>query len=347
MGGWDAYCAICGVVTTEIYWPEEGEEEEEYTYDPSIISREDSKWITHVRLLTQDVDSGKYGNLTMPVANQNLQTECLCRSIHFTPPATFWDYGAFNYPKEDGECTHMTYGMDSDLSAAFPVHDACADQLARVLAPETLDLETLYETFKLCSHGSDSTSFLNLDYDGVEACMDQYWLVMRGTEDYVTSPSPSPQQLEWYRAVVDHLPERLDKTPAIVDGYNPQNDPFCKLQPELLLHVMSYMTMTESTRWREASRPVASLPVMNSFWKSKIHADMPWLYDFSEPKDKPVALVDWEALYKALYRAAYTGSIHKQEKLTSRRRIWKVCSQILKVYRQELESKEKQKQMGT
>ncbi|KAH7176008.1 hypothetical protein EDB81DRAFT_751425 [Dactylonectria macrodidyma] len=244
MGGWDAYCAICGVVAMEIYWLGEEEEQEEDSYDPSTVCREDLKWLSY-------------------------------------------DFRTFTYTKGDDECTHMS-----------------------ALAPETLDLQILYETFKICSLTSQG-SYLDLEYDGVEACMEQYWVVMRGTEDYVTSLSSSPRLLDWYRSVVNLLLERVERFPAIVDGYKSLNDPFCKLQPELLLYIMSYMTMTEATRWREASRRVASLAVVNSFWKSKIHADMPWLYDFSEPKDKPAALVDWEALYKAPYKAVFTDGIHK------------------------------------
>ncbi|KAF4458678.1 dihydroorotate dehydrogenase (fumarate) [Fusarium albosuccineum] len=222
----------------------------------------------------------------------------------------------------------ITYDVDYETPISFPLHDACIHELRQIVAPKTLDLEALYTVFQSLFEDDGLHDCLNIDYGGAEAFMMQYWVVDRGAEEFVTSPISTAELRRWYASVMGILPGRGVEEPVIQLGPDSKRDPFSGMPSELLLHMMEYMSMAEACSWREASRSVARLVVGRSFWESKFHQDMPWAYDFIEPTQP----LDWEAFYKAVYRAACTKGAHKHRTLANRRRIWGIFSQILSRY---------------
>jgi len=122
-----------------------------------------------------------------------------------------------------------------------------------------------------------------------------------------------------------------------------QNDPFCKLPVELIHHIAYYTEGHELIALRQVSRFVRQATRSNSFWKRMLLREQAWLWDtpFSlecwEPPGEAAGtqhLVDWEKLYivMEMSTARCFGTKGTMMALANRRRIWKVCEQIARVY---------------
>jgi hypothetical protein len=122
-----------------------------------------------------------------------------------------------------------------------------------------------------------------------------------------------------------------------------QHDPFCKLPVELIHHVASYMEGHELIALRQVSRFVRQATRSSSFWKRLLLREQAWLWDtpfsvaFWEPSGEAGStqhMVDWEKLYIVMENSTASGFGTKgaMMALANRRRIWKVCGEIARVY---------------
>lgn len=225
---------------------------------------------------------------------------------------------------------HSSYDDGGDLALGYPMHDACFEQLRRVLAPKPIDPRVLYRLFNRysCPPGGP----LDISYGGIEEYHHQYWPSARGAEHMVFSPCSSPELQAWYQSLIKPAPENQDRPPAIQESAKPGNDPFEKLQPEILLHIMSYMVMPHAWPWRVASRAVARLELRDSFWKLRFQQDLPWLYDFPRLDEDLADHIDWESLYKRIWRAVLTHGPERNLALANRYRMWNIIGWVANVY---------------
>jgi hypothetical protein len=122
-----------------------------------------------------------------------------------------------------------------------------------------------------------------------------------------------------------------------------QNDPFCKLPTELIHHIANYMDGHELIALRQESRFVRQATRSSNFWKRLLLREQAWLWDtpfsvaFWEPSGKAAStqhLVDWEKLYIVMEKstARCFGTKGAMMALANRRRIWKVCEEMARVY---------------
>ncbi|KAJ3522394.1 hypothetical protein NM208_g12875 [Fusarium decemcellulare] len=370
--GSDTYCALCGALAKELFWPDESEfEDEEFLnpYNTNIISREDCEWLDNVRILSE--------NSGLPSLNR----------AFLSSRVRGHDFGRYNridgevFPT--GDLSIQTYVDGEEAALAFPIHSECYDQLCIALAPEPVDLDILYATFKgLCKTGYASS--LNLDYGAVKRCMSQFWGTGGGTEDFVTAPSTDTALLEFYRALIRDSPLADDQNPLVVSRIGPgaegtsASDPFYKLSPELALQIMDLLDTPSVCRWRASSRPIARITLGNGFQRSRIYHDKPWLYDLFTTESMSNLGVDWgyvnqkldsvtarsERIARQLEdlqrerrnaprrrgRSPQTNNYdfgirdwsNMNIKLTNRRRIWSVISQVLDLYYPRKAAKERE-----
>jgi hypothetical protein len=118
-----------------------------------------------------------------------------------------------------------------------------------------------------------------------------------------------------------------------------QQDPFCRLPTELIHHVTDHMDGQELIALNRASRSVWHATRSTSFWKRRLLREQAWLWDspfsisFWTATDTQHA-IDWEKLYMVLEKSTGRGFGTKGEMmgLANRRRIWKVCGEISRVY---------------
>jgi hypothetical protein len=131
-----------------------------------------------------------------------------------------------------------------------------------------------------------------------------------------------------------------------------QNDPFCKLPVELIHHIANYTEGHELIALRQVSPFVRQATRSSIFWKRMLLREQAWLWDtpFSlecwEPSGKAAGTqhsVDWEKLYIGMEKstARCFGTKGAMMALANRRRIWKVCEQIARVYWKKWPKREK------
>ncbi|KAM0433950.1 hypothetical protein ACHAPT_003894 [Fusarium lateritium] len=324
MGGRDTWCALCGAVTHAPWWSDE-DDGEPNTYDHAVITREDTLWMGECTLLTT---MGKEDDRQDTSPPQDSPTNAL-HSMHLIP-ATYWDHGAFEFDSEEEGGMRSAYEENGELALAFPMHDACFEQLRRILAPKSIDPGVLYRLLQ--RYIDPPAGPLNISYGGAEEYHEQYWYSARGAEHIAVSPASSHELLAWYQSCIKPLPESLDKPPPIRASSEPGNDPFERLQPELLLHIMNFMAMPFAWKWRMASRAVARLELRDSFWRLRFKQDLTWLYDFPRIDKDLADQVDWETLYKTMWRAVLTDGPEKNLALANRYRMWSIIEWVADVY---------------
>jgi hypothetical protein len=120
-------------------------------------------------------------------------------------------------------------------------------------------------------------------------------------------------------------------------------DPFCKLPVELIQHVAGYMEGHELIALRQVSRFARQATQSDSFWKRRLLGEQAWLWDthfsvaYWESSGKAASKeqsVNWEKLYIVMEKstARCFGTKGAMMALANRRRIWKACKEIEKVY---------------
>lgn len=132
-----------------------------------------------------------------------------------------------------------------------------------------------------------------------------------------------------------------------------QQDPFYKLPSELILHTTSYMEGPDILALRKASLSFRNTTNDSKFWKSLLQREQKWVWDsifdlkFWESSERPQGqTIDWKKLYTLLEKSTgYSyGLKGEMMALANRRRIWKVCERIGKVYENVLQQGEELKE---
>lgn len=188
----------------------------------------------------------------------------------------------------------------------------------RHIGKDKLDADVFYETVKALPDPGNSC--LGLDYGDALECMDQYWCTTRGTEWLIMSPIHVPELEAFFKDLPKFDPEEMDSQ-AELRGPR-QNDPFSKLAPEIMVNIMSSLTLKGMGNFRLASRVARNIELGNHFWKKKVEKDMPWLFDI--PEEAQVSPdIDWKRIYGKMLHASRAPSKSVIRGLANRRRIWK------------------------
>lgn len=149
-------------------------------------------------------------------------------------------------------------------------------------------------------------------------------------------PTSIPQLEEYYRVLPTITTVMAEADPPRMDWISTiKSDPFSRLAPEILLHIMTYLDITSVMKLRAASRAVTHVVLTNSYWKVRMGRDMPWLYDLPHVEEEggKVALsIDWARVYKELFLASRANSATRILGLVNRRRIWELSAQIREPY---------------
>ncbi|KAJ4218128.1 hypothetical protein NW759_008722 [Fusarium solani] len=241
-----------------------------------------------------------------------------------------------------GTIKQYAYNNQTDFPVAFPVHAVCMYLFQKMLEPQELDLECVYKAFKKFASSAPSRC-LTLDYGGAERFMGKYWKFAPGERHYLVTPSTDQALRRWYTRLQNQPPETNGETRVVKRLPSLRDDPFVKLPPELVLLTTEHMTMADFCQWRGASRRTALLPLENKNWRDRLIRDMPWMFDVPYPEisESPV---DWEEVYKTLHLASFSHGVHRSPALINRKRIWQVCSPLVKAFHDEMAIQNKEKE---
>jgi hypothetical protein len=178
-GSWDCHCALCcgplhvccvGIGKGEGDQGEASVSEnsafEEYSYSPSLVSEESTKWIHQCRALCYDSSN---------------------EAVFLSGVGHYDNYGYFEL-REPGSDPHDTnpdmYHCYEDSGEwevlTFPFHEACYRVLAERLGyDESSEIDT-YTLYKVFRQYNNSVYELGLDYGGIET--EQTWACRLGEE---------------------------------------------------------------------------------------------------------------------------------------------------------------------
>ncbi|KAM0430870.1 hypothetical protein ACHAPT_005502 [Fusarium lateritium] len=295
------------------------EDEEDAQYDPELVSEESLEWLAEVSCLGFN-PSALDGDRTF-----------------FADAEPYDDYGQLilrpgddpNQPEEtDINCY---YPSEANKSSVFPFHKVCYRMLQRVVAynkgSPSVDGGVLYTVMAGLS-GQYSTC-LEINYGPISG-REQFWEPHPGEEFSVTNPDDVD---DFYH----HLQEKLisgsfqPSTEASVLGpASPDDDPFSRLSGELIREIANIVPCDALLSLRSVSRPFYHDTRSNSFWKSRIATDMPWLWDLNETLGVVAAQLDYRKLY-AWLEVVTTPKFGVETPflaIANRRRIWKSCIEI-------------------
>lgn len=227
------------------------------------------------------------------------------------------------------------YHWTSDDSWCAPFHTCCREVLCRYLTISVshLDKEAFFETLHSMAQKFEHGISLEIDYGDVSEEMDQYWLTERDMEHYVFNPV----EVKGLKGFLANLPQRNVSIDGPAKAFNTKGDPFATLPPDILLIVMTHLKkMATVFKVRRASPAFANLELTNSFWRNRLHSDMPWLWDLPAPMtEQQRNETDWQFVYRKLYWGS-KGFSQKKNKiygLCNRRRIWEqLCPTFADAY---------------
>lgn len=112
---------------------------------------------------------------------------------------------------------------------------------------------------------------------------------------------------------------------------NPDNDPFSKLSNELIREISNLVPYNTLLALRSVSRPFYHDTLSNTFWKSRIASDMPWLWELGYIADIMTATqTDYMKLYGwlELETKPEFGVESPFLAIANRRRIWDSCLEL-------------------
>lgn len=206
--------------------------------------------------------------------------------------------------------------------------------LLKQIGQEKLDSDVFYETMKaLAGENGDNKRLEKVDYGDAVDCMGQFWCTSKGTEWLVMPPLRIPELLDYFH----NLP-RLDHEAGSEAGtWGPsQPDPFAGLAPEILVKIISSLSLKSLCDFRLASRVARNLEPGNHFWRRRVLSHMSWLFDFPEEAKASVS-VDWRRVYGKMLHASRPESRTVIHGLANRRRIWEhMLPQFIKPYLENL-----------
>lgn len=313
MGCFHVYCALCGG-PFQLYW--EPRENSQRSYDPDVLDDpEDPElaWLSEFRVI-----------------GENPEAEGPTK-IWISGPAIDYENGAMNYEPGDPPDPALpepgdvsVYQWEPDEPWAAPFHTCCREVLCRYLCISVshLDKEVFFETLYSMAERDTYATSLEIDYGDVMDGMEQYWWTERDMEHFVFNPVV----VKGLKGFLANLPQRNVSIDRPATAFNTRGDPFATLPPDILLIIMTHLKkMATVFEARRASPAFANIELTNSFWRNRIHSDMPWLWDLPGAiTEQQRNETDWQFVYRKLYWGS-KGFSQKKNKiygLCNRRRIW-------------------------
>ncbi|KAK2616446.1 hypothetical protein QQS21_000688 [Conoideocrella luteorostrata] len=328
MGGADVYCALCGGPLCPQWWEEQEDNDDAGSdggeeYD-STLRPEDRimNWLRDVRLICENPNSPN------PM------------KVYISGVASHEDHGIFdvgaghdpNFPR-DLQGPINAYSWTHENPLAIPFHWPCYCLLCKAVGQDELDKESLYAALKGLAHTEEYENALNIDYGPVSEFQEQYWVCQRGYEYLMFSPCNVPPLDAYYSG----LPKvKSQPKGANISKATDTTDIFARLPPETQLLILGFLDISDVLHLRAASSSVFNLDLRNSFWRTRVSHDMPWLYDIPALQSRRlIDSIDWAQVYKDLYIASSdtAGKDKIIHGLVNRRRIWQtILPQVTKPY---------------
>lgn len=333
-------------------------DEEDGTYDPTIISIEDASWSLDIQCLGSNEES--------PAPSK----------IFISGNCHYADYGDIDVESgsdpsgPDQVTTRKAYQDVDDEGPVFPFHPKCFELFKRIIAfrkglrlkaqllPDgdwelntsclEIDKDLLMGIFLELWEGESHA--LDISYGEPPPPQDQYWIPNSGEELFIADPGKRNDLVvnaihdKWHAMDYQHT-ESLTK---------PSNDPFAQLPLELLLIITSALQPRPLLNLLHASGHVRRRLDHNiSFWRQRFEDDMPWfyeihsfLYDLLNGTDCDAKCsttspdTSWlagQSLPHFFAWADYTTKPRLHFKgpfmgIANRRRIWGVCKQVVDPY---------------
>ncbi|KAL9109761.1 MAG: hypothetical protein Q9227_005630 [Pyrenula ochraceoflavens] len=365
MGDWDFYCALCAssfhkidaddnpiASVLEVEGEREGWEEENLdefngvgyngrkAWIQKYFPQATLRWHGELHALAYNTEKGKAW-----ISGQGWWSSY--GSIHVSPGQ---DEGA---PDEGGICLHAYTHIDEIDEFGLPVHENCfSGILPRAIGfafgqadwtswtAERIEKDLLY----MVTHRVASKSAFTLpqiDYGERNSEIQQYWGVYWSDLCSISDPLNIPSLRVYY----ENLPKLQalgTDTPTLKSTFVPGNDSFLQLSTELILAIADLLPIRDFVALRASSRTTSVVLSTPSIWRKMIDRDMPWLWELQGIDDAQVT--DWYRVYKDLYRGSFEQPTLGNEAspkngqhpgLWNRRRIWKACIQVAKLYTDE------------
>ena len=222
----------------------------------------------------------------------------------------------------------------------IPYHRACYHILEKAIASSTgapVDVDVLYGALRriAASHPEIQAAKVlpGIDYgEAARAHRGGWWWPRQGYETYTWDPTDIPELRAYYAEmpVLQEMSSGFEQA----RGRDPvvrrsTSDPFASLPTNVLHSILHPLPISSVGRLRRASPAIARITLSNTFWASKIHHDMPWLYDLP---DNVSPDLDWASIYQHLWLRSQHDFPFQMRGLVNRRRIWAICAQIAQPY---------------
>ncbi|CAH0045205.1 unnamed protein product [Clonostachys solani] len=199
-----------------------------------------------------------------------------------------------------------------------------------------LSNRSFYEVLKGLDENAEYGTSLNIEYGDISPAMGDTWCRNGGEEYFLFNPVHVTGLKELYQN-----PPRCDDSITYEKKMiNVEGDPFRKFSQEIILLIMSELDVPTIFKMRQSSPAFSNTELRVGFWISHIVGDMPWLWDFPASTLIHIDGVDWEQIYRTLYRGSRYNMAHgvQVNGLRNRRRIWEQMCPVFAVPYRENES---------
>ncbi|RSL65569.1 hypothetical protein CEP53_003658 [Fusarium sp. AF-6] len=307
----DTYCALCGVLIGYRGFAFGTDE-----YDQTRLAEHGTSWVRDVWLIRRHPTSLK---------------------VSLLGPATLirWGFNGFIFPQQDQPRANIqAYKWSIGCDLILPLHTACYNILGKVAAPGAIDLEVLLEVFKTHFPANSGVS-LDLDYGAASVFQKNNWVRRHGFEYLVTSPTEIPHVDDLTRSILQdsRLGEQQYSFPSYEWVNLAQDGVIRAVTPEVLEWIASYLDAEDLCSFRLVSKQFVAATSANSFWRSRVRLDTPWMAEFLDSSDIQHDDVDWRKLYQTLQEIVVEKpSSPYIPGIRNRCRIWELCADLMKEY---------------
>ncbi|RSL85128.1 hypothetical protein CEP51_003513 [Fusarium floridanum] len=306
----DTYCALCGVLIGYRGFAFETDE-----YDQTRLAENGTGWISDVWLIRRHPTSLKV-SLFGPAS--------LMRRL----------FNVFVFPPQDQLRSKVqAYTWSTECILILPLHTSCYDILCKVASPEVIDLEILFDVLKTHFPVNSGVS-LDLDYGAASVFQQDKWAPCHGFEYLVTSPTEIPHVDSLTRSILQD--SRLGEQHSFpsYEWVNLAQDGVIRaVPPEVLERIASYLDAKDLCSFRLVSKQFVAASSANSFWRSRVSLDTPWMAEFLDRSDIQHDDVDWRKLYQTLREIVVEKpSSPYIPGIRNRCRIWELCTNLMKEY---------------
>ncbi|KAL6365163.1 hypothetical protein LRP88_01144 [Fusarium phalaenopsidis] len=334
MPDFDCYCAFCGVVLNDspgigsrdpealnrrresvregLLFSDDGSPDylehfdEDHRYDPGLVSQESLEWLADISCIGFNEDGLEEDRSFFAKAEPYDDYVILIQTNQRKQPKT----GKSSRQALNTMLTTLSYyPVEDNSSPVFPFHNVCYEIFERAMfftkGSSMVDGDLLYHV--MAGLSDQYMAHLEVDY-GPMYGMDRYCLREKlASGNFQLSPGAI------------HL-----------GPTSPDSDPFYKLSNELIRKISNLVPYNTLLSLRSVSRPFYHDTRNNTFWKSRIASDMPWLWDLGAAVDTPTTQIDYMKLYAWLKSVTTPGFGVEPPFLAiaNRRRIWQPCKEI-------------------